>query len=128
MLRCYIRKILRNQLRGLKSRAETSANGHKLTSIEDETLPKRMLDADIRTFPVQPDFVRRIAPFSCFPHLQEILARVLIRNRYLNLSDYPEVNRFIWKMWQLRKNQERPKVIKHGLRPHQNRPRAVVCI
>jgi hypothetical protein len=37
---------LRKRLSGVKSRTETCANSHKLTATEEETLVKRLLDAD----------------------------------------------------------------------------------
>lgn len=37
---------LRNRLKGMKSRSETRASGHKLTDFEEEALVKQLLDAD----------------------------------------------------------------------------------
>jgi hypothetical protein len=54
-------KTLHARLKGRKSRAETRANGHKLTKFEDELLLKRLLDADMRGFPIRLEFLRRMA-------------------------------------------------------------------
>jgi hypothetical protein len=52
---------LRSQLRGIKPQSETHANGHKLTAIEEETLVKRLLDADKQGFSIRPEFLRGMA-------------------------------------------------------------------
>jgi hypothetical protein len=45
-------KTLHARLKGRKPRAEIRANGHKLTEFEEELLLKRLLDADMRGFPI----------------------------------------------------------------------------
>jgi hypothetical protein len=52
---------LRKRLSGVKPRTETRANSHKLTATEEETLVKRLLDADKRGFLIRPEFLRGMA-------------------------------------------------------------------
>jgi hypothetical protein len=52
---------LRKRLSGVKPRSETRANGHKLTATEEESLVKRLLDADKRGFSIRPEFLRGMA-------------------------------------------------------------------
>jgi hypothetical protein len=52
---------LRKRLSGVKPRTETRANSHKLTATEEETLVKRLLDADKRGFSIRPEFLRGMA-------------------------------------------------------------------
>jgi hypothetical protein len=59
---------LRERLHGIKARAETRANGHRLTHIEEEVLIKRLLDTDKRGFSIQPEFLR-------------VMAQILLRER-----------------------------------------------
>jgi hypothetical protein len=58
-LRNYAAKVfavaestLRKRLHGIKARAETRANSHRLTHIEEEVLNKRLLDTDKRGFSI----------------------------------------------------------------------------
>lgn len=52
---------LRKRLSGVKPWTETRANSHKLTATEEETLVKRLLDADKRGFSIRPEFLRGMA-------------------------------------------------------------------
>ncbi|OGE47182.1 hypothetical protein PENARI_c057G04216 [Penicillium arizonense] len=52
---------LRTRLKGSTNRAETRANGHKLTEIEEESLKKWILSMDSRGAPPRPSIVRRMA-------------------------------------------------------------------
>ncbi|GFF97053.1 hypothetical protein IFM47457_11199 [Aspergillus lentulus] len=48
---------LRKWLAGVKPRAETCANGYKLTVTEEESLVKQLLDADKQGFLIQLEFL-----------------------------------------------------------------------
>ena len=52
---------LRTRLKGTTNRAETRANSHKLTEIEEESLKKWILSMDSRGAPPRPSIVRRMA-------------------------------------------------------------------
>jgi hypothetical protein len=52
---------LRRRLNGSTNRAETRANGHKLTQIEEESLQKWILSMDSRGAPPRPSSVREMA-------------------------------------------------------------------
>ncbi|OQE11280.1 hypothetical protein PENFLA_c074G06585, partial [Penicillium flavigenum] len=52
---------LRTRLRGITFRAETRANGHKLTQIEEESLQKWILSMDSRGSAPRPSTVREMA-------------------------------------------------------------------
>jgi hypothetical protein len=52
---------LRTRLKGSTNRAETRANGYKLTKIEEESLKKWILSMDSRGAPPRPSIVRRMA-------------------------------------------------------------------
>ena len=43
---------LRARIKGRKPRSETRANSHKLTTLEEDVLAKRLLDADKRGFSI----------------------------------------------------------------------------
>jgi hypothetical protein len=55
------RETLCDRLRGIKPRAETRANSHKLTAFEEEVLTKCLLDADRHGFSIKPQFLRGMA-------------------------------------------------------------------
>src|SRR5688500_3274859 len=65
---------LRDRLSGSKSRTETRANGHKLSIFEEESLLKRLLDADKRGFPIRPEFLRGMAQLLLRTRLQDSTA------------------------------------------------------
>ena len=48
---------LRRRLKGRKSRAETRANGHRLSTLEEEVLVKRLLYVDKRGFSIRPELL-----------------------------------------------------------------------
>lgn len=52
---------LRERLASIKPQSETRTNGHKLTAIEEESLVKRLLDADKQGFSIRPEFLRGMA-------------------------------------------------------------------
>jgi hypothetical protein len=52
---------LRRRLNGSTNRAETRANSHKLTQIEEESLQKWILSMDSRGAPPRPSSVREMA-------------------------------------------------------------------
>jgi hypothetical protein len=62
---------LREQLAGIKPRSETRANGHKLTTIKEETLVKILLDADKRGFLIRPEFLRGMAQILLRKRIQD---------------------------------------------------------
>jgi hypothetical protein len=49
------------RLTGIKLRSETRANGHKLTTIKEESLIKILLDVDKQGFSICPEFLRGMA-------------------------------------------------------------------
>jgi hypothetical protein len=52
---------LRKRLSRVKPQSETHVNGHKLTATKEESLVKRLLDADKQGFSIQPEFLRGMA-------------------------------------------------------------------
>ncbi|XP_077660230.1 uncharacterized protein AFUA_2G03570 [Aspergillus fumigatus Af293] len=65
---------LRKRLSGVKPRTETRANSHKLTATEEETLVKRLLDADKRGFSIRPEFLRGMAQILLCERTQDSTA------------------------------------------------------
>lgn len=63
--------ILRNRLKGNRSRSEPLANGHRLAVSEEETLTRRVLEADKRGFPVRPELLRGMAHILLRGRLQD---------------------------------------------------------
>lgn len=55
------KETLHNWLHGIKPWRETHANGHKLSVIEEKVLTKCLLEADKWGFPIQPEFLWRMA-------------------------------------------------------------------
>ena len=67
---------LRNWLKGMKSRSETRAIGHKLTDFEEEALVKQLLDADKRGFSIRPQYLREMAQILLHKHIQDSTATI----------------------------------------------------
>jgi hypothetical protein len=55
------RSTLQDRLKGMTYRAETRANGHKLTKSEEDSLIKWILDLDKRGLPPRPSMVQDMA-------------------------------------------------------------------
>lgn len=107
------RETLRDRLRGVKPRAETRANGHKLTSIEEETLVKRLLDADKRGFPIRPQFLRGMARILLTERTNDSAAIIGVNWASKFVRRHSKLRtRYNRKMSYERAKQENPKVIK----------------
>jgi hypothetical protein len=104
---------LRDRLHGVKSRSETRANSHKLTEFEEELLLKRLLDADMRGFPIRPEFLRGMAQVLLCNRLQNSTAALGTNWPYKFVKRHPELRtRYTRRITYQRAKQEDPKVIK----------------
>jgi hypothetical protein len=101
------------RLKGRKPRAETRANGHKLTEFEEELLLKRLLDADMRGFLIRPEFLRGMAQTLVCKQLQDPTAALGINRPYRFITRHPEIRtRYTRRITYQRAKQEDQKVIK----------------
>jgi hypothetical protein len=69
------RTTLQGRLRGINPR---SANGHKLQAIEEDTLLKRLLEADKRRLPIRPEVLCGMAQILLRNRLQDPTAALNI--------------------------------------------------
>jgi hypothetical protein len=107
------KKTLHARLKGRKPRAETRANGHKLTEFEEELLLKRLLDADMRGFLIRPEFLRGMAQTLVCKQLQDPTAALGINRPYRFITRHPEIRtRYTRRITYQRAKQEDQKVIK----------------
>jgi hypothetical protein len=102
---------LLNRLRGIKPRAETRANSHKLTALEEEVLAKRLLDADRRGFSIRPQFLRGMTHILLYARTNDptsvigvnwaykfIKRHPALRTRYNRRISYQRQNRKIQRL------------------------------
>jgi hypothetical protein len=104
---------LRERLAGVKPRSETRANNLRLTSFEEETLIKQLLDADKRGFSIRSDFLREMAQILLRERTQDPTAVLGINWSYSFTKRRPELrSRYNRKITYVRAKQEDPKVIR----------------
>jgi hypothetical protein len=107
------RTSLLNRLRGMKSRTETRANGHKLTVPEEEALTKQLLDADKRGFSIRPEFLRGMAQILLCERVRDPTATLGVNWAYKFIKRHPALRtRYNRRISYQRAKQEDPKVIK----------------
>jgi hypothetical protein len=107
------RETLCDWLRGIKPCAETCANSHKLTALEEEVLAKRLLDANRRGFSIRPQFLRGMAHILLCARTNDPTSVIGVNWAYKFIKCHPALrtryNRRILYQWA---KQEDPKIIK----------------
>jgi hypothetical protein len=107
------RETLRDRLRGIKPRAETRANSHKLTAFKEEVLAKRLLDADRRGFSIQPQFLRGMAQILLCARTNDPTSVIGVNWAYKFIKRHPALRtRYNQRISYQRAKQEDPKIIK----------------
>ncbi|KAI9035871.1 uncharacterized protein KD926_002803 [Aspergillus affinis] len=103
---------LRDRLNGATPRSETRANSHKLTQLEEETLLKQLLDADMRGFPMRPEFLREMAGILLRARLRNHAAIIGSNWPYNFTKRHPQLHtRYNGRITYQRAKQEDPRVI-----------------
>ncbi|ODM22204.1 hypothetical protein SI65_03050 [Aspergillus cristatus] len=103
---------LRNRLKGMKSRSETRASGHKLTDFEEEALVKQLLDADKQGFSIQPQYLREMAQILLHKCTQDSTATIGVNWASSFIRRRPELRtRYNRRITYQRAKQEDPKVL-----------------
>jgi hypothetical protein len=85
------RSTLQSWLKGINPRSEIRANNHKLTVFEEETLVKRLLDADKRGFSIRPEYARRMVQILLHEHIQDPTACLGVNWAYSFIKRHPEL-------------------------------------
>ena len=107
------RETFRDWLQGVKPRAVTRANGHELTSIEEESVVKCLLDADKRGFSIRPQFLRGMAHILLTERTQDPTAIISISWASKFVKRHPALRTgYNRRITYQRAKQENPKVIK----------------
>lgn len=107
------RETLCDWLRGIKPRAETRANSHKLTALEEEALAKHLLDADRRGFSIRPQFLRGMAHILLCARTNDPTSVIGVNWAYKFIKRHPALRtRYNRRISYQRAKQEDPKIIK----------------
>jgi hypothetical protein len=107
------RETLYDWLCGIKSRAETHANSHKLTALEEEVLAKHLLDADRRGFSIRPQFLRGMAHILLCARTNNPTAVIRVNWAYKFIKCHPALRiRYNQRISYQRAKQEDLKIIK----------------
>ncbi|RJE26016.1 hypothetical protein PHISCL_01618 [Aspergillus sclerotialis] len=102
-----------DRLNGIQPRSEARASGHKLTTIEEESLVKRLLDADKRGFSIRPEYLRGMAQILLRERSQDPTAVLGVNWASSFIKRRPELRtRYNRRITYQRAKQEDPKVLK----------------
>ena len=102
-----------DRLNGIQPRSEARASGYKLTTIEEESLVKRLLDTDKRGFSIRPEYLYGIAQILLCEHSQDPTAVLGVNWASSFIKRCPKLRiRYNWRITYQRAKQEDPKVLK----------------